>query len=128
MARFYRHDCGHTSFYGHSGQGDVRTSGLCPACLEARIGETIHFARHGAAPASGASRNHREGSGEAGVSVYEIVGNAIQYCGWFFEIAARPLYLGEGTIIGWGSDGEPLVQILTIKKATKKSAARLIPA
>jgi hypothetical protein len=118
MAQFYRHTCGHTSLRGLSGQGEKAIDGLCPACLEARIGQVIPFARHGAPP-QGASRNHRDGSAEAGVSVYEIVDGEIQYCGWSFEIEKRPLYTGTGEIVGWGSDGEPLVKILTIKKAKK---------
>jgi len=83
----------------------------------ARLGEVIRFARHGAPPAGGCSRNHREQTGEAGVSVYEIVDGDTQYTGWWYGIAERPLYLGTGRIVGWGSDGEPLVEILTIKKA-----------
>lgn len=115
MAHYYRHPCGHTSLYSLAGQGERPCSDPCHACRMARVGETICFARHGVPPVSGTSRNHREHTAEAGVSVYEIVDGAIQYTGWWFEIAKRPLYRGKGTIVGWGSDGEPLVQIHTIR-------------
>jgi hypothetical protein len=125
MARFYQHSCGHTSFYSLSGSGDVPCTDLCEACRQARCGETIQFARYGAVPTSGRSTNHRDKSQEAGVSVYEIRNGQIQYTGWWFDIANRPLYLGEGIIRGWGSDGEPVVQILAVRKASKKQAAAL---
>lgn len=118
MATYYRHDCGHTSLYEPWKTGpDVPISGLCHACLEARIGEVIEFARHGKPPGSGTSRNYRDRTAEDGISVYEVIDGDIQYCGWYFEIANRPLYRGTGRIVGWGSDGEPLVQIITIKRA-----------
>lgn len=120
MARYYRHTCGHTSLYGAWEHGaEVPCSDPCHECRMARVGEVIAFARHGKPPVSGASRNHRDGTGEVGVSVYEIVDGEINYCGWYFDIADRPLYRGTGHIVGWGSDGEPLVNILTIKKSKK---------
>jgi hypothetical protein len=118
MATYYRHDCGHTSLCEPWKTGpDLPLSGLCSVCLQARIGEVITFARHGTPPVSSASRNHRDQTAEEGVSVYEVVNGEIQYCGWYFAIANRPLYRGTGRIVGWGSDGEPLVQILTIAPA-----------
>lgn len=113
MARYYRHRCSHTSLYKPWKSGpDVPCGDLCSACKEARIGEIIEFARHGKAPASGISHNARDRTAEAGVSVYEIVKGEIQYCGWWFSIAERPLYRGKGEVVGWGSDGEPLVSII----------------
>jgi hypothetical protein len=121
MATYYRHCCGHTSLYHPwRTEADVPQADPCQACREARIGETIRFARHGAPPVSQRSRNHRDGTDEEGVSVYEIVGQDIHYTGWYFGIAERPLYLGEGEIVGWGSDGEPLVRMHTIHKATAR--------
>lgn len=118
MATYYRHTCGHTSTKDAWKHGpDVARDDLCHDCRQARVGEVIHFARHGKAPASGTSRNHRDQTGEAGVSVYEVVNGEIQYVGWWFGIAERPLYRGTGEIVGWGSDGEPLVRIITIRKA-----------
>jgi hypothetical protein len=72
------------------------------------------------------SHNYREGTQESGVSVYEIVDGDIQYCGWYFDIAERPLYYGKGTIIGWGSDGEPLVTVSSIKKAPRRRVATTV--
>ena|SRR5436190_22806324 len=117
MSDWYVYTCGHKGLAGLSGHREIPCEALCAACRDARIGEVIAFARHGNPPGSGTSRNHREQTGEVGVSVYEVKGGEIQYCGWYFEIAARPLFLGTGRIVGWGSDGEPLVKILRITKA-----------
>src|SRR5215510_3254395 len=112
MARYYRHICRHTSLYHPWQQGEeVPHPDPCGTCRTARIGELIQFARHGEPPASGSSRNHREGTGEEGVSVYEVVAGQMQYTGWWYGIAERSLYYGTGVIVGWGSDGEPLVRI-----------------
>jgi len=120
MSRYYRHSCGHTSLSEPWAHGpEVPCADPCHPCRMARIGEVIPFIRHGAPPASGLSTNHRDGTPEEGVSVYEWKGGEAQYVGWHFAIAKRPRYRGTGRIVGWGSDGEPLVQILTIKKTRR---------
>lgn len=120
MAATWKHTCGHTSTRDPWGRGETAIHTVCDDCRQARIGQTIQFARYGKAPASGTSTNHREGTAEIGVSVYEIIAGAIQHVGWHFGITDRALYLGTGVIVGWGSDGEPLVKVVAIKKATKK--------
>ena len=117
MAIYNRHKCGHFSTRDHWKSGpDVLVDSLCVACRAARIGEEIEFARFGRPPASGQSLNHRDGCAEAGVSVYEVVGGEPQFCGWYFNFLSRPEYRGRGIITGWGSDGEPLVKILKIRR------------
>jgi hypothetical protein len=125
MASFWQHTCGHTSTRDPWGRGETSIHTVCDDCRTARIGETIQFARYGTAPASGKSQNHRDQVAEIGLSVYEIVQGAIQLVGWHFGITDRALYLGTGSIVGWGSDGEPVVAVITLKKATKKQAAAL---
>lgn len=120
MATYWIRDCGHESLRDAWGRGgNERLSGLCRECKAARIGEVIQFVRHGQPPASGASTNHRDRTAEEGVSVYEIVNGAPQYVGWHFGISKRSAYTGKGRIVGWGSDGEPLVEVLSIRRAKK---------
>ena|SRR5687767_15718689 len=120
MATYWIRDCAHTSLRDAWGKGsDEKLSGLCAECRAGRIGEVIQFVRHGQPPASGDSRNHRDGFAEGGVSVYELKDGQPQYTGWHFGIAERPAYAGKGRIVGWGSDGEPLVEILSIRLAKK---------
>lgn len=115
----YHFSCGHHGSDGTWSKGTKQLDALCAACRDARIGDVIPFVRHGQVPSGGASRNHRDGTAEAGVSVYEVVAGETKYCGWHFDIAERPVYRGTGRIVGWGSDGEPLVQILILKKGRK---------
>jgi len=119
MTKFWRHTCGHTSLRDPWGIGEEALDMACQSCLNARIGERIAFARYGKPPSSGVSRNARDNTTEAGVSVYEIVEGSIRTVGWSFGITDRPLYVGRGVIVGWGSDGEPLVRIECIRKARK---------
>lgn len=120
MATYWIRDCGHESLRDPWGNGgNDRLSGLCADCKDARIGEVIQFVRHGKPPTSGVSQNHRDRTAEEGVSVYEIVNGAPLYVGWHFGISERPAYAGRGRIVGWGSDGEPLVGIISIRRAKK---------
>lgn len=118
MATYYRHSCGHTSTRDPWGRGaDLDVRSLCGACQAARVGEEIAFVRYGKPPVSGCSTNHRERTAEAGVSVYELVEGEPRHVGFHFGITDRPAYHGRGIIVGWGSDGEPLVRIIgRIKK------------
>jgi hypothetical protein len=98
------------------GSGERSVSGLCQACRTARIGEEIEFIRYGDIPER--SYNYRDSTTEDGISVYEVVDGQPQYVGWHFGISDREVQIrGRGVIVGWGSDGEPLVKIVkTIKK------------
>jgi hypothetical protein len=117
MAIYNLHECGHYSTNDPWGKGDdVKVYSLCLDCKKARIGEVIEFARFGKPPASGVSTNHREGTSEEGVSVYEVVNSEPKLVGWHFGITERQQFRGTGIIVGWGSDGEPLVKILKIRK------------
>jgi hypothetical protein len=89
----------------------------CRECLDRRIGEKINFVRYGTPPRSGHSYNYRDQHSEGGVSVYEMKDGEIDYTGWYFGMIDRPMYKGIGIIVGWGSDREPLVRIMEIKKA-----------
>jgi hypothetical protein len=95
----------------------------CKGCQQFRFGETIHFIRYGKFPASGTSYNYRDNKPEAGISVYEIVDGNIQFVGGCFGCTGRRFYLGDGIIVGWGSDGEPLVKILTIHNVDRSTRA-----
>jgi hypothetical protein len=75
-----------------------------------QIGDVIEFVRH-AKPVE-VSRNHRDGITEAGMSVYMLDGEEVVYVGFWFEIAQKPAYRGTGRIVGWGSDGEPVVEVI----------------
>lgn len=119
MSIYYIRDCGHSTLKDPWKNGpDIRLDGLCMECRAARIGQEIRFVRHGTPPV-GASRNHRDGTHEEGVSVYEIVNGKPNYIGWYFEISKRPAYSGRGVIVGWGSDGEPLVEVISIRRDKK---------
>ncbi len=87
---------------------------LCAQCQQSRIGEIIDFIRYGEPPL--VSQNHREGAMEAGVSVYELINGEPVLIGWYFDFLDRPKFKGRGKIVGWGSDGEPLVKIITVWK------------
>jgi hypothetical protein len=118
MATYYIHECGHSSLCDPWGKGpDRKTSGLCFECRKARVGQIIEFVRYGKPPASGVSWNHRDRTAEEGVSVYEVVNGQPQHVGWHFGITDRPAYAGKGEIVGWGSDGEPLVKVQSIRRA-----------
>ena len=75
-----------------------------------QIGYVIEFVRHGRSVAT--SRNHREGTSEDGMSVYLLDGEEVIYVGWWFDISSRPAYRGRGMIEGFGSDCEPVVQVI----------------
>lgn len=126
-ASYYRYSCGHVLTKDPWRGGlDVEEADVCHQCRLSRVGETVRFARFGEPPVSGRSRNYRDSLTEAGVSVYEIVNGAIQYKGWYFDFLTRPLYTGTGTITGFGSDGEPVVKILTCRKANRIVASKLL--
>lgn len=72
------------------------------------IGDVIDFVRYGDPVEN--SFNHRDGTSECGMSVYMLDGAEIVHVGFWFDIASRPAYRGTGVIVGWGSDGEPLVR------------------
>jgi hypothetical protein len=79
---------------------------------------THHYVRFGALPTNGRSRNHRDNMLEAGVSVYD----AYQLDGTIYvdlsgadAISAAFImqradhYIVTGTLVGQGSDGEPVL-------------------
>ncbi len=118
MATYYIYECGHHGLKDAWGKGDDQAvGGLCVNCRAARVGQQIEFVRYGKLPASGSSRNHREQVAEDGVSVYEVVNGQPQLVGWHFGITDRPAYSGHGEIVGWGSDGEPLVRVQSLRRA-----------
>lgn len=128
MATYYYHsECGHeqgVADHWKTGPAIVIPRSTCAHCKRARIGKTITFLRFGKPPAQ--SRNHRDGTIEAGVSVYEIKNGKAQLEGWHYGFLNRPAFIGTGKICGWGSDGEPVVQILTIRKCSAKQASDLV--
>lgn len=125
MASYYTMDCGHQTLRDAWGNQPAETlAGLCKDCKAARIGDQIDFIRFGAAPV--VSFNHRDGVAEEGVSVYEIKNGKADLVGWYFGFTNRPAYRGKGVIVGWGSDGEPLVKIMKIKKLSPKQKGAIL--
>jgi len=114
-----RFTCGHESSEPGWGNDIHQYPFVCSECRNARIGEKIEFVRHGTPPSSGYSVNHRDGTTEDGVSVYEVKNGTIDYVGWYFDISDRPMFRGFGIIVGFGSDHEPVVKILSIKKSRR---------
>ena len=121
----YIRECGHTEEKAPWGkEPDSYLSGLCAVCKRARIGQRIQFIRFGQPPT--VSRNHRDGTDEPGISVYEIISGKARLVGWSFDFIKRAAYRGEGIITGWGSDGEPVVSIVSIKKISEKAKSALL--
>lgn len=103
----------------------------CLDGVKGKIGERI-YVRFGGIPASGKSRNHRDGTFETGVSVYEarIDADGVQILAQDLNdkvstkmIVAKgqdlrrmlttryPLKQVFGTVVGTGSDGEPVLEV-----------------
>jgi hypothetical protein len=127
MATTWVMGCGCRETDGTSGPArEVTLRGLCTDCRAARIGQTIRFLRFGHLPASGASFNHRDRTSEEGVSVYEVIRGRADLVGWHFDFLGRVAYRGTGVIVGWGSDGEPLVaEVSSLRRIGPKEVARL---
>ena len=78
------------------------------------------YARFGAPPRAGRSMNYAEGTAEAGISVFCAWLSSDGTAAWYaasdsYSTAlfgtSRPAWALEGaTVVGTGSDGEPLVQ------------------
>ena len=81
----------------------ARIRDCLPKC---EVGESRTFFRCGPPPVSGASRNYREGTSEAGVSCYWW-----PYATSLAGFADRDWYCGQGRLLGFGSDDEPIVEI-----------------
>jgi len=74
------------------------------------VGDIVEFVRHGNPVEF--STNHQDGTLEVGMSCYLLAGSEVKYVGFWFDIASRPAFIGTGEVVGWGSDGEPLVKVL----------------
>jgi hypothetical protein len=77
------------------------------------IGTRIEFIRYGAMPVSGFSTNHRDGTSEAGVSVYAVFDGEPRHVGFYYDIVSRTALRGSAICVGLGSDGEPLIDMAT---------------
>lgn len=89
---------------------DPKTVGELNRILDAvypmpAIGETRTFFRAGTLPKSGKSFNYRDQTNEIGVSVY-----ATPFPDSLAGMTGRDWYSGTGTVVGFGSDGEPLIK------------------
>jgi hypothetical protein len=127
MATTWLMSCGHSDRDETSGPDREETLRRpCYACRQKRIGQAIRFLRFGDVPESGESFNHRDRTAEEGVSVYEIAEGRAEMTGFYFGFLDRPAYRGTGVIVGWGSDGEPLVsQVSRLRRIGPKEVARL---
>jgi len=70
-----------------------------------KIGDSGTFYRSGDLPPGNRSRNGQTGQLEAGVSVYDSP-TASSFAGF----ADRPWFAGEGKVVAFGSDGEPIIE------------------
>jgi hypothetical protein len=117
MATYWTHRCGCRVSDGTTGPDREETIGRdCLDCRTARLGERIRFVRFGHLPESGTSTNHRDRVAEDGVSVYEVRDGKADLVGWYFDFLSRPAYRGVGKVVGWGSDGEPLVKVESARR------------
>lgn len=83
------------------------------------------YLRYGSCPKSGRSKNYRDNTLEAGVSVfnaefaasgkYRIKGDSVQAAS-FYQLQDRPAYRVWGEIVGTGADGEPVLRVTKSKK------------
>ena len=116
--------CGHSGDFG-TGKREVRLNKLCYNCKKSLIGKKIDFVRFGNMPENGYSWNYSENCAESGVSVY-LVQNGVVADVVRGEFANRTIYCGQGIAVGFGGDGELLVDnITTYKKATKSQIKKL---
>jgi hypothetical protein len=74
------------------------------------VGDVVKFVRHGNPVEF--STNHQDGTLEVGMSCYLLIDSEVKYVGFWFDIASRPAFVGSGEVVGWGSDGEPLVKVV----------------
>ena len=81
------------------------------------IGYTGTFYRKGQCPKSGMSRNFQTGELEKGVSVY-LSRSATSFAGL---CSKSKWYEVVGTVVGTGSDGEPLVKVISEKLVDSQS-------
>jgi hypothetical protein len=84
-----------------------------------KIGEKIKFIRYGSPVQY--SKNYITGEKYAGMSVYELNEDGSSKTTIRGEFSDRKdVYVGEGTIVAYGDDGEPIVQNYTVKKASQE--------
>jgi hypothetical protein len=74
-----------------------------------------------------ASRNHRDGTLESGMSCYAVEGGVIQFVGWYFGFEVREAWLGTAIQVGTGSDGEPIVADFKGRKISEGKKIALLP-
>jgi hypothetical protein len=86
---------------------------------------TKGYIRFGKCPKDGFSTNHRDGTLESGVSVFEaefagrdyrvIIDSPALECA-YVSVMDRPAYRVYGEVIGSGADGEPVLKVSRIRK------------
>lgn len=108
----------------YDGYSSELGNSYCPECQGAMLGSSIQFLRCGAAPKSGYSWNNEINDHEAGLSVFQIAEGGVVWTHDAPTFWDRPWFLGRGTVVGFGGSGEPLVEVVAIKKATKKQQAQ----
>jgi hypothetical protein len=106
---------------GYGLLSDIRGSTGMPRSRPPKpnIEEYTHW-RYGEPPASGFSRNARDGLNEAGVSAYPMDHTSIPTDAYARSIGSfndRPLYLLKGRPVGTGADGEPVLEVVKSIKA-----------
>ena len=101
-----------------SGEAPTAPAQIQPTTVKSPIGATIKFIRYGK-PIDN-STDYITNTMLKGMSVYEINETGASKGTIRSEFADRKdVYIGTGKIVGYGSDGEPLVSDYKIRKANK---------
>jgi hypothetical protein len=114
MSSWYLRECGHRTLRSTWGDDpDEPMIGLCVECRGKLVGSRIRFIRYGDPVEY--STNHREHEVELGMSVYRLGDDGVvELRGFPWEITSRPSHRGTGEMVGWGSDGEPLIRLSSV--------------
>lgn len=95
------------------------------------------YVRFGPLPKGGRSKNYATGALEQGVSAYatsyDLVKNQLKidfrgFLGGIFTLLDRPAYILRGDLMGYGSDGEPLLSNAQVaRRLRREEVKRLSP-
>ena len=94
---------------------------------------SVRYVRFGKPPESGFSVNRRDGTAEAGISTHRLIKHNGEWHldhaggGYTTRMDTRPTYELAGELVGYGSDGEPLLKNVTSVKPYKGTPLADLP-
>ena len=94
---------------------------------------SVRYVRFGKPPKSGFSVNRRDGTAEAGISTHRLIKHNGEWHldhaggGYTTRMDTRPTYELAGELVGYGSDGEPLLKNVTSVKPYKGTPLADLP-